>query len=312
VAPGYCNAAALRSWTRLIGIAPQVVSTYLDSSAWARIANPADQLACWAPVQKAGARMSFGVPILPSTGAGSLAAGAAGAYDAYFQTLAQNLVTSGYSTAYLRLGWEFNGSWQPWRAGANPTAFKAYYSRLVRIMRAVPGARFTFVWTITSGPTETSALSLYPGNQVVDMIGLDTYDAAYTQGTFPIPRGAGAKVVAQRRASAWAEQSTGYLGLNAWAAFASKHHKRLALAEWGLVGNAGPGSEPHGGGDDAAYVKHMAAWMASHHVTYGSYFNAAANLQSVLGSDTHGFQRFPKATKAFTQAFKAPKTLPKH
>ena len=40
-------------------------------------------------------------------------AGAGGAYDSYYKTLAQNLVSSGEGSSIIRLGWEFNGDWYP-------------------------------------------------------------------------------------------------------------------------------------------------------------------------------------------------------
>ena len=47
---------------------------------------------------------------------GTLAQGATGAFNLYYVTLAQTLVAGGQSNAYLRLGWEFDGSWMPWDA----------------------------------------------------------------------------------------------------------------------------------------------------------------------------------------------------
>ncbi len=51
---------------------------------------------------------SSGLPV------GTLAQGATGAFNSYYVTLAQTLVNAGESNAYLRLGWEFDGSWEPW------------------------------------------------------------------------------------------------------------------------------------------------------------------------------------------------------
>ena len=47
---------------------------------------------------------------------GTLAQGATGAYNSSYVTLAQTLVAGGQANAYLRLGWEFDGSWMPWAA----------------------------------------------------------------------------------------------------------------------------------------------------------------------------------------------------
>lgn len=42
---------------------------------------------------------------------GTLAVGVSGAYNGYFVTLVQTLVAAGDANAYLRLGWEFDGTW---------------------------------------------------------------------------------------------------------------------------------------------------------------------------------------------------------
>ena len=54
----------------------------------------------------------YSVPLLPKDGS-TLAAGASGAYDAHFETMARELVAQGQGDAIIRLGWEFNGSWYP-------------------------------------------------------------------------------------------------------------------------------------------------------------------------------------------------------
>ena len=93
-----------------------------------------------------GYTLSIGVPIIPtgSGGAavGTLAQGATGAYNLYFVTLAQTLVAGGLSNAYLRLGWEFDGSWMAWAAttpGAE-ASFAAYFQQIVT-RHAVGGRR---------------------------------------------------------------------------------------------------------------------------------------------------------------------------
>ena len=64
-----------------------------------------------------GYTLSLGVPIIPTDSSGvaqgTLAAGATGAYNSYFVTLAQTLVAAGEGNSYLRLGWEFDGNWYP-------------------------------------------------------------------------------------------------------------------------------------------------------------------------------------------------------
>ena len=70
----------------------------------------------WSPTHY---HLVLGVPILP--GVGTLAQGATGAYNQYFTTLAENLVTDKEENAILRLGWEFNGTWFEWSVASQPT-----------------------------------------------------------------------------------------------------------------------------------------------------------------------------------------------
>ena len=108
----------------------------------------------------------------------------AGAYNLYFITLAQTLVAGGQSNAYLRLGWEFDGSWMAWAAttpGAE-ASFAAYFQQIVTAMRSVSGEQFRFVWNPDAGAFTQSGYSVaaaYPGNAYVDVIGLDAYDQSW-------------------------------------------------------------------------------------------------------------------------------------
>ena len=89
------------------------------------------------------------MPIIPTSSSGdavgTLAQGATGAFNAYYMTLAQTLVAGGQSNAYLRLGWEFDGSWMPW-AATSPSAESNFAAVLpadrdgdaVRRRRALP------------------------------------------------------------------------------------------------------------------------------------------------------------------------------
>ena len=63
--------------------------------------------------------MVWGVPMLPcgapstqcATNVADYNLVADGGADSYYETLAQNLVASGFGSSYIRLGWEFNADW---------------------------------------------------------------------------------------------------------------------------------------------------------------------------------------------------------
>ena len=118
---------------------------------------------------------------------------ASGGADGYFKTLAQNLVSAGFGTSYIRLGWEFNASSMGWsicnQQGSGPTSwlndFVPAFRNIVTSMRSVSGASFKFIWN----PIDTSNSScpgvhledLYPGDSYVDVVALDVYDGIGTQ-----------------------------------------------------------------------------------------------------------------------------------
>jgi beta-mannanase len=232
-----------------------------------------------------GYTLSLGVPIIPtsSSGAavGTLAAGATGAYNSYFVTLAQTLVAAGESNAYLRLGWEFDGGWYAWSAttAAQEASYATYFQQIVTAMRSVAGEHFSFVWNPDVGAFNDAPYNVelaYPGNAYVNVIGLDAYDQSWASPMTP--------------ANAWNETLLPALGDAA--AFASAQGKPLAITEWG-VAIRGDG---HGLGDDPAYVTNFINWMKAHSVVFESYFNFDVTGQ--IDAITDG--NFPKSLVAFT------------
>jgi len=236
---------------------------FLDPSSWSAFTDPTWPVSIWAG---RGYRMIWGVPMLPNSG-GSMATGASGGYDKYFQTLAQNLVAQGESSSVLRIGWEFNGSWFPWGTShATPGQFVAYWQQIVTTMRAVPGANFKFEWNPTRGGQVDPAL-YYPGDSFVDIVGMDVYDTEWA--SYP---GAAAE---------FAYMESQSYGLDWLAAFSTQHGKPMAFPEWGLGwGPSAPESGPIGkagtqvsGGDDPTFVADMANWIATHNVLEATFWD---------------------------------------
>jgi len=268
---------------------PTVATDYLaGNDGWADMDGSGGSLN-WllTPYRGTGYTLSLGVPIIPTnssgTAVGTLAQGATGAFNSYFVTLAQTLVAGGQSNAYLRLGWEFDGSWTTWNA-TTPSAeasFASYFQQIVTAMRSVPGEQFRFVWDPDAGAfTEAgySVAAAYPGNSYVDVIGLDAYDQSWATPQTPT--------------NAWS--STMLPALTAARQFASANGKPLAFCEWGVTIR----SDGHGLGDDPYYINQMVSWMQSpsNDVTYESYFDAdsgGVNAQITGGS-------FPNSLAAFS------------
>jgi hypothetical protein len=284
--------SGMTSFARQTETSPVVATDYLPGNAgWAGMDGSGGSLN-WllTPWQGSGYTLSLGVPIIPtsSSGAavGTLAQGATGAFNAYYTTLAQTLVNGGQSNAYLRLGWEFDGSWMPWAATSSSAEsnFALYFQQIVTAMRSVPGENFRFVWNPDAGAFTQSGYSVagaYPGNAYVDVIGLDAYDQSWATPQTP--------------ANAWT--STTLPTLTAAQQFASAHGKPLAFAEWGVAIR----SDGHGLGDDPSFIRQMASWMEnpSNNVTYETYFDD--NSGGVNSLITGG--SFPNSLAAFSTAF---------
>ncbi len=170
------------------------------------------------------------------------------------------LISNGYSSSVVRLGWEFNGGWFPWSAGGCAAAFVGAYQQIVTVMRSVSGANFSFEWNPTAGDLGDGNLAnFYPGSSFVNYVGLDVYDNAWA--SYP---GAQSEFVTIK--------SENY-GLDWLASFAAQESKAIVLPEWGLgwgVCDAGqPVNAPNTGtcgGDNSIFINDMASWIKSNNV----------------------------------------------
>jgi hypothetical protein len=279
--------AGMAAFAQQTKTAPTVASLYLPgNNGWANLDGQGGSLNYLGQQYgRSGYTLAVGVPIIPTdssgTPVGTVAQGAAGSFNLSYIELAQTLVSEGLSNAYLRLGWEFDGSWMPWNA-TTPSAeasYAAYFRQIVTAMRSVSGEEFRFVWNPDAGAFTQSGYSVaaaYPGNAYVDVIGLDAYDQSWA--------------VPQTPANAWS--STTLPSLTAAQQFASSNGKPLAFSEWGVTIR----SDGHGLGDDPYFVNQMVAWMKSNNVTYESYFDA--NSGGVNSLMTGG--SFPSSLAAFS------------
>ena len=71
----------------------------------------------------------------------TLKEGATGAYNNHFVVLARNLIDYKLTNSIIRLGWEFDGGWYPWRTQSLDDAKNEaqFFHQVVTAMRAVPG-----------------------------------------------------------------------------------------------------------------------------------------------------------------------------
>jgi hypothetical protein len=140
-----------------------------------------------------------------------------GSEDAYINAQAAAVRSYG-KPVFIRLDWEMNGFWYPhWNLGAvTPAEYVASWRHVYALFHAAGVGNAAFVWApnaldyfSTSGQRVTTA-SWYPGDDVVNWIGLDAYPQSTPDDTI----------------------LTGQDGMNDMAAFSSAHGKPLMLAEW--------------------------------------------------------------------------------
>jgi Glycosyl hydrolase family 26 len=201
-----------------------------------------------------------------------LAAGAAGAYEGHARALARNLVAAGLGNSVIRLAHEANDTLYSYSIednAADLARWREFWRRTVLAMRSVPGARFLFDWCVNAHWRPIQLSKWYPGDDVVNMVGIDAYDSG-------VPPG-------QDRWDTIYNQSDGIRDV---LAFAKAHGKPVSIPEWGLWE---PGAGTLGGGDDAAYVNGVASVVRSNRVAYQAYFynlTSEALLRSSGGSLT--------------------------
>ncbi|MFF0157597.1 glycosyl hydrolase [Streptomyces sp. NPDC005263] len=246
--PGVARMSQLSRW--LGGAELRVGHSYLPGDRWSNIEGAPGFLEGWARWRRAKDDRMFvlNVPMLERNEEGVsdgevgwlLREGANGRFDQHFRALGERLVALGVPDTVLVLGWEMNGTTYTHRCGPDPEAWKAYWNNIVNAMRSVPGQEFRFDFTPSRGRDAIPWTECYPGDDTVDIIGMDTYD--------------------QPRGISFDEQVTEPYGLQAHVDFAQSHNKPISYPEWGLFRN----------GDNAEYMRRMLAWMDEHKPLYNT------------------------------------------
>ncbi|MDE1170101.1 MAG: glycosyl hydrolase [Verrucomicrobium sp.] len=299
---------------------------FMPIESWSKIEGEEWQLGTWKGwILKGppGRRLVLSVPLLPGpwnltgpkTGddAGnpvSLAEGAKGAYNIHFQRLAENLVKAGLGNTVLRLGWEFNGGWYNYRAQKEESAvaYAAYFKQIVTTMRAVPGTEnLKFCWNPAMEPWwPYSPEKAYPGDDVVDLIGVDVYDQSWQPNTYPLPENGDEAAIAARHENTWktVTSSKEKMGLAYWVDFSQRHHKPLTIPEWGVCLR----KDKHGGLDNPYYIEQMYRFIQNpaNNVYFACYFDVGApdgDHQLCPNPNNNRQTQFPKAAAKYKELF---------
>lgn len=243
---GVRRIAGMQKW--LGGTELRVGHSYLPGDVWSNIEGAPSFVRDWAEWKKARADRMFvlNVPMLERNEgrvpdpvvARELRRGARGDYDRHFEVLAKRLVSLGVPDTVVVLGWEMNGTTYTHRCGPDPRAWKAYWKRIVGAMRAVPGQEFRFDFAPNRGKDAIAWTECYPGDDVVDIVGMDSYD--------------------QPPGRTFDEQVNEPFGLRQHVDFAAAHGKVISYPEWGLFRN----------GDNPEYMRGMLKWIKEHRPLY--------------------------------------------
>ena len=150
----------------------------------------------------------------------------------------------------------------------------------------------------------------WPGDDRVDIIGLDVYDQSWVPNTYPIPKDATREERVARQDRAWKMKTANEkaFGLPWWPAFARRHgNKPLAICEWGVCHR----DDGHGGEDDPLYIDRMADFILDpeNNVMFHCYFDVGADDGNhQLIPDGKNKICFPESTAAFHKRFAKPGT----
>jgi hypothetical protein len=179
----------------------------------------------------------------------NLNAVADGRHDDEYRLVARYLQDAGYGDAIIRLGHEFDSDWAPYSARDNADAYVSAFRHVHDVLTDV-SPDFRFDWTSTVAHFVEHGPEAYPGDDVVDVIGLDLYwrDPA------PLSEGGW-----QRRFEAV---------LRAHLEFAQERGKPVSYPEWGRSLT-----------DEPSFVDFMHGWLSDLPSTgpgrleYQAYFN---------------------------------------
>jgi Glycosyl hydrolase family 26 len=184
----------------------------------------------------------------------NLAAAANGAYDKRWRKAAATLARNrkdAVGPTFVRPFHEMNGDWyENWSVTEENSAdFKKAFRRYAQILRkAMPTVYISWSPNYLDH-TRLDISYWYPGDDVVDCVAPDYYDA-----------GAGKSRIDVAAWNAAADDQDGRgnpIGPEAWRRFAEQHGKPVCFPEWGL--------KPEGSGTDhPEWIRAVNAWMNQH------------------------------------------------
>lgn len=208
----------------------------------------------------------------------SWSAAASGSYDSRWTTCLNTVASAwgGRSKAnlFIRFAHELNGSFMTnWSVSSSEVAsYVTAFRRFVGLQRSIlPGSRV--VWPLNDGTsTGFDFRTAYPGDDYVDVIGVDTYNQ------YPWVND-----TASWDAKINSVDSNGTpVGIEAWRQYAQSKGKPICFPEWANCGDTAGGG---GGGDSPNYIQWMHDYFTAHagtgpgQVWYAVLFNQWTQFQ---------------------------------
>lgn len=203
---------------------------------------------------------SLGLALLTNDTRGKFGDCNAGKFDGYFKDIGKALKSHGLGDAIIRLGWEANGSGFPWFAGKQPDAYKSCFKRQVKNLKSqAPGLKIEWTMRKDSG-LGYSVEKIYPGNDVVDIVGVLYYD-----------RWPNVHTESEWKASINEKKNGGPKGLATYLQFAKSHGKKLAVPEWAIS----DGHNDKSSKDNPFFIEKMFQFFKANagSIAYETYFN---------------------------------------
>jgi hypothetical protein len=258
------------------------------------------QWAVWKSVRPER-RLVLAVPLYVAAEPGSdhdrIATCANGGYDEHYRAMARNLRLAGLGDSTLRIAWEAHGTWAPHSYRNNVRDWRACWRRVAMTVKAeTPTLRTNWNVGDDVGGTRTDMRdsvaiagfdNFYPGNDVVDEIGIDSY--------------ATPQIVDY---STFFNDDVGNLGW--FVQLATDLDKPLSFPEWGLWDSRNL-DRADGSRDDPTYVEQMHAFMSEpgNRVAWASYFdvNVNATTHHQLQPYWNGGTVFPASSSRFRELF---------
>jgi hypothetical protein len=248
--------ADVEAFCKWRGRACEVAVVYTDRRSWDAMTRYSDWL--FDNFEGFPGQLVISQGLVPDDQGDQLPACARGDFDEHWRAFGELMVRKRRAASIVRLGWELNSESTPARA-TDAELWKRCYRRAALALRdANPGVKLD--WTINSHGTPEelcggSSVNCYPGDDVVDIIGIDNYDMG-PSATSP---------------EHFAEIAAAADGLDWLLDFAKAHDKKLSVGEWGVA----PGHEANSTGENPDFIRWMNDWFSEHaaDLAYEAYFN---------------------------------------